>query len=249
MFYGDLISNLFLRTLTASTTSTPSLCSAVETASLRNNTLPSILTPLKAKKVCSPVTRPLLSFDFSDPENKLNTSYYMSMSNATSWEFVEDRPNKFGLVSEFTVDTTAHCIRWDVDAMPVSKEYRLSVRYMRTYLNAGVRNMVHFVFYILSASFFPIQAAEVLMCGQYIRTLNALWEDFITYHVSIPFEEIIDLSTKILTKNCKEERPFIEVCHYLVTDPRRKSPSEMAARTERQKFKLLSIEVCELAYD
>ena len=66
--------------------------------------------------------------------------------------------------------------------------------------------------------------------------------------MSIPFEEIIDLNTKMLTKYCKGERPFIEINHYFVTDPRRKSPSEMAARTERQKFKLLLFEICELAY-
>ena len=147
MFYGDLISNLFLRTLTASTTSSQSHCSAVETASLRNNTLPSILTPWTVK-VCSPTSAPLLSFDFSDPNvfaehnssNELNTLYHIGPMNATSWELVEDRPNKFGLVSEFTGDKlVGHTIRWYVDDMPASKEYILNIRYMRTYLNAGVR--------------------------------------------------------------------------------------------------------------
>ena len=147
MFYGDLISNLFLRTLTASNSSgTTSLCSAAETASLRNNTLPKILTPWKVK-ACSPTSPPLLSFDFNDPDNFLgfksehegNISYLISPLNATSWELVEDRPNKFGLVSEFTNDgRDEHSIRWYLDIMPTLKEYRLSIRYMRTYLNAGV---------------------------------------------------------------------------------------------------------------
>ena len=82
-----------------------------------------------------------------------------------------------------------------------------------------------------------------------MHTLNALWRDFRTNHVSTPFEELIGFDKSLVRKNCKKERPYIDIIHYFVTDPRGTSRDEMIARTEKQKFKLEWFEVCEAAFE
>ena len=105
---------------------------------------PSILANKTETKVCSPRVNPLVLTDFEDPQlhaiNK-STAVYSVTPLDSSWEFKEDRRNRFGLVSEFGNErnfTASRTVRWYVDGVQHSKEYFVHIRYMRTYHNAGV---------------------------------------------------------------------------------------------------------------
>ena len=141
MFYGDLISNLFLRQYHSSAPT--GICHAPETAGLRGGALPSILAKTETK-ICSPHVKPLVLTDFEDPQHHMSSkssSPYFIIPLTSSWEFKEDRKNKYGLTSEFgdgSNSTDTHTARWYVDGVQHSKEYFVHVRYMRTYSNAGV---------------------------------------------------------------------------------------------------------------
>ena len=146
MFYGDLVSNIFLRQYHSST-SNSSNCDAPETAGFRNGTLPEHLAEAKTK-ICSPFSASLIQSDFegSRPISRLQSvdqskPFYSITPMNSSWEHREDRRNKYGLISQFVagVNTSIpHSVRWNLNGMNQSKIYFIQIRHMRTYMNAGV---------------------------------------------------------------------------------------------------------------
>lgn len=97
---------------------------------------------------------------------------YMAVPS-TGWMYTEERPGKFGFISHRP--KTGKCtgqyynsISFPLDPKKVEfnkKKYLLRIHYLRTYGNAG--------------------AADIFLCGKYVTTIDALWEDWTTYHFSV----------------------------------------------------------------
>lgn len=91
---------------------------------------------------------------------------------AEHWKLLEDRPHKFGWVSEgssdadFDKDLTFNFDDVKFGSFNFSTAFVMQVKlhFLKTYLNAG--------------------SAEVFMCGHLQGTIDALWKDYEFYHIS-----------------------------------------------------------------
>lgn len=144
----------------------------------------------------------------------------------------EDRQKKFGLVSSFGhKNKSVKEVSFDIDlnrlqsSLGTSQEHYLSIKYMRTYHNAG--------------------AVHVSICDKYIATLDALWPDFATNTFSTSYVYSYHLNPATLQHCLGSTSPTVSVEHFFVHE--KKNPAKLLARTAAQKVKLESVFLCRVS--
>lgn len=215
MFYSDLVSNLLLREL-----------QALDCTNFNRSVLPSTLPPpLTKKKVksCSLEFPPMLDLEFSREDFDFD-SMNATTTPVGAWRHYEDRYRKFGLISEGKNGEPANLIEIPFGRPPLTGQfYNIFLRFMRTYLNAGI--------------------AAVSICNNYLGMLDSLWDNFESFNVSMSFDQLIEIDSRLIDTSCRGwPQPVIQFENYFVRES--KNRAKAAARGALQKFKLQSIRIC-----
>lgn len=221
MFYADLISNLLFREIASKESCTP----ADEVAT--STTLPPVLAKVKPTiKQCAKDKQVLSSFRFTSGKIESSAPESLLIEPPNSWQLVEDRVGKYGLITEYIDDahSAQHRITIQLgENIDESIDYLFLFEYMKTYLNAGI--------------------VELTICEQYVTILDALWPDYQTYHVSTMHAEPVVINGAWINKLCKRHVGHTMELQYYFWEEK-KDPRKRAARTSKQKFKLESIVIC-----
>lgn len=108
--------------------------------------------------------------------------------------------------------------------------YLIRINFLRTYNNAG--------------------SVDVFLCDVFLVTLDALWEDFDYYHYS--YEEERSIEIKDFQKFCKKSQSNLKLtikhhCSSSLQSNKALSTKQHSIARKNQKFKLVSVEICEYA--
>lgn len=187
-------------------------------------------------KYCAENKKPI--FEISAMDKNAHSISYTSVPDKV-WSLVEDAPGKKGWLTEKTKMSTVildtykdhkYSSKLVFPFVPDSDFYKkkslIRIHYMRTYANAGM--------------------VDVFLCGQYLTTLDALWEDWHTYHFT--FNQIFTFEynpkLKPLCTKGDKDAMTIEVKRYHDVTSSKDEKQYKNARS-RNKFKLVAFEVCE----
>jgi hypothetical protein len=221
MYYADLLSAAFLH-LTETVD-----CDIAFTA---NSMLPPPLSKYRTL-VCDSDIAPYLDMNFrrSDVENEVLEN--LTITPSDSWRYFADRPDKYGLISEVTISAPKSSVSIPFSKVETNSTIILIVSYLRSYKLVSVVN--------------------IRICGEYVTTLDALWDDYSIDRISVTHTSIIHWDYRrspiasVIRENCKGPQNTIEF--YSSFGHEKRDPAKRAARGNRQKFKLESVKVCRKA--
>jgi hypothetical protein len=218
MYYADLLSAAFLHV-----TKTINC----DNAPIVNPMLPPPLS--KYHKVeCDPDIAPYLDMNFRRSDVESEVLENLTITPSDSWRYFADRPGKYGLISEVTPSAPKSSVSIPFGEIETNSTIIIMVSYLRSYEFASV--------------------ADIRICGEYVLTLDALWDDYSSNHISVTHTSAIEGDYRglsiadVIHENCKGPQNTIEF--YSPFGHEKKDPAKRAARGYKQKFKIESVKVC-----
>jgi hypothetical protein len=152
----------------------------------------------------------------------------LTITPSDSWRYFADRPGKYGLISEVTPSAPNALVSIPFSEVEADSSIIIMVPYLRSYVFASV--------------------ADVRICGEYVTTLDALWDEYTIDRISVTHTSIIHWDYRrssiasVIHENCKGPQNTIEF--YSPFGHEKKDPGKRAARGDKQKFKIESVKIC-----